>query len=101
MSINLPLFLICNATYRDIQHTTLLTQLALLTTQYYIRFSFPFAHTEPEGKREKKKKKKRKGKKQLTKLHLYFSYFKILHNYSNKIKVTKMLVFVDLLSFEH
>ena len=48
----------CRTTYKDIQYTTLLTLLTLLPTQYYITFSFPFAHTVRE--------KKRKGKKLLT-----------------------------------
>ena len=48
----------CHTAYKDIQYTTLLTLLKLLTTQYYITFSFPFAHTVRE--------KKRKGKKLLT-----------------------------------
>ena len=44
----------CHTTYKDIQYTTLLTLLTLLTTQYYIRFSFPFVPTV----REKKKKER-------------------------------------------
>ena len=67
---------ICNTTYKNIQYTTLLTLLALLTTQYYITFSFPFTHTERE-KNEKEKKGKRRERNYL--LHLYFRYFKILH----------------------
>ena len=72
-----------------IHYTTLLTLLALLTTEYYITFCFPFAHTVLE-----KKKKKRKN----YLLHLYFRYFKLC-TYNNDIKVTKMLVFVDLRIF--
>ena len=64
-------FFNCNTTYKDIQYTTLLTLLTLLTTQYYITFSFPFAHTE------RKRKEKKKGRNYLQ--HLYFRYFKILH----------------------
>ena len=52
---------ICNATYKNIQYTTLLALLALLTTQDYITFSFPFTYTERE-KNEKKRKTKKKGK---------------------------------------
>jgi len=48
----------CNTTYKDIQYTTLLTLLTLLITQYYITFSFPFTHTERNGKEKKQKRKK-------------------------------------------
>ena len=44
---------ISKTSYRDIQYTTLLTLLALLTTQYYITFSFTFSHTEREKKKER------------------------------------------------
>ena len=43
----------CHTTYKDIQYTTLLTLLTLLTTQYYITFSFPFAPTVREKKKER------------------------------------------------
>ena len=56
-------FFICNTTYKNIQYTTLLTLLALLTTQYYITFSFPFTHTEQtHSEREKNEKEKKKEK---------------------------------------
>ena len=46
------LFIIyCKTTYKDKQYTTLLTLLALLTTQYYITFLFTFAHTLTEKKK--------------------------------------------------
>ena len=46
------LFIIyCKTTYKDIQYTTLLALLALLTTQYYITFPFTFAHTLNEKKK--------------------------------------------------
>ena len=65
-----PVFfiIICNTTYKNIQYTTLLTLLALLTTQYYITFSFPFTHTERERNENenKEKKTKKEGKKLLT-----------------------------------
>ena len=55
------LFLICNTTYKDILYTTLLTLLALLTTQYYdITFSFPFTHTEREKNEKEKNEKEEK-----------------------------------------
>ena len=48
---------ICNTTYKNIQYTTLLTLLALLATQYYIAFSFPFTHTERKEKKNEKEGK--------------------------------------------
>ena len=73
-------------TYKDIQYTTLLILFALLTTQYYIMFSFTFAHTL---NKKKKKQKSMKGKDYL--LHC------ALVTDKNKIEVTKILVLVDLL----
>ena len=57
INIYIIIIIICNTTYKNLQYTTLLTPLALLTTQYYIMFSFPFTHTERE-KNEKEKKTK-------------------------------------------
>ena len=61
--------------------------LILLLTQYYITFSSTFAHTERE-------KKEQKGKGRTT------YYICTLCYDNNKIKVTKILVLVDLLTFE-
>ena len=50
-----------------VQYSTFLTLLALLTTQYYIMFSFPFTHTEREkNEKEKKKEKNQKERKETT-----------------------------------
>ena len=79
------IIIICTITYKNIQYTTLLTPLALLTTQYYITFSFPFTHTEQthsereKNEKEKKERKKRKRKERNYLLHLYFRYLKMLH----------------------
>ena len=81
----------CKTTYKDIQYATLLILLALLTTQYYITFSFTFAHTQQEKKGERNK---RKGKGRTT------YYICALFTYKNNIKVTKILVLVDLLTFK-
>ena len=53
------LITICKTTYKDIQYTTSLILLALLTTQYYITFSLTFAHTQREKKKKETKEKER------------------------------------------
>ena len=67
---HMHVFFYCNSTYKDIQYTTLLELLTLLTTQYCIKFSFPFTHTEREKKKESEEIS--------SVLHLYFRYLKIL-----------------------
>ena len=79
------LFIIyCKTTYKDIQYTTLLILLALLTTQYYITFSFTYAHTLNEKKKKKKKRNKRKGKERTTCTY----YMCALVTYKNKVEIT-------------
>ena len=76
---------ICKTTYKDIQYTTLLILLALLTRT-------SFAHTQRKKKEEETNKRKGKGR---TTYYICASV-----TYKNKIKITKILVLVALLTFK-